>query len=247
MARAIQNLFCRSSSQPATCPVVQMERNHPATATSICARDGAGTTPRLSSVRPGPKRRLFCGGLFVARRPGRIHAVRCSYAADLYNTIDRNPSAFETVRGYLERLTMRRADVCYSPSRYLADYFRRVHNIDVRVIRPPAHSKPAGARTPAIVLPSRFFIHFGMLIDRKGTDLLAEALPLAWQMAPDLTMVWSGRYLDQVRWQRFHSLWGDRAPQILITGPLFRPNLYDIRKRRTPPCCRLKLTTFQTL
>jgi len=80
-------------------------------------------------------------------------------------------------------------------------------------------------------LPNRFFIHFGMLIERKGTGLLAEALPLAWKMAPDLTMVWSGKYFDQSKLRRWQSLWGDRATQVQITGPLPRPQLYAVLRR----------------
>jgi glycosyltransferase involved in cell wall biosynthesis len=171
----------------------------------------------------------FAMGLFVARRPGRVRAVRCSYAADLYDTINQSQSVFESVRGYLERMTMRRADICYAPSRFLADYFRRVHKFNIELIRPPIHI-PTVEQTPSppLALPKRFFIHFGMLIKRKGTDLLAEALPLAWKTAPDLTMVWSGVCWDQSNLQKWQSLWGDRATQILITGPLRRAALYSV-------------------
>jgi len=173
----------------------------------------------------------FATGLFVARRPDRTHAVRCSYAQDLYNAVDKVHSRSQDFRGYLERLTMRRADVCYSPSSFLADYFHRVHAIDIAVVRPPAHMTAADVTVPQLALPNRFFIHFGMLIGRKGTDLLAEALPLAWETAPDLTMVWAGRYLADSRLRGYQSLWGERAGQIVITGPLPRSDLYGVLQK----------------
>lgn len=173
----------------------------------------------------------LAAGLFVSRRADWVRAIRCSSAADLYNAFDKNNSGSETVRAYLERLAMRRADVVYAPSRYVAEHFNRVHRIKLRVIRPPLHTGIAEAQPTPFALPKRFFIHFGMLIERKGTDLLAEALPLAWQMAPDLTMVWSGKCFDETKLQRWQSLWGNRATQVLITGPLPRPQLYEILRR----------------
>jgi len=174
---------------------------------------------------------LFATGLFVRRCRDRVHAVRCSSAADLYDAFDGNDSRFAIVRAYLEKLAMQRADVTYAPSDYLADYFGRVHDMTIRVIRPPV---PVEIREPLplpLDLPNRFFIHFGMLMERKGTDLLAQALPLAWKMAPELTMVWSGLCWDRSKLQRWRSLWGDRATQVQITGPLQRPELYGILQK----------------
>lgn len=170
-------------------------------------------------------------GLCVRRRPGRLHAVRCSSATDLYSEFDRESSLTNSWRGYLERLSMQRADIVYAPSRYLADYFRRVHKIDVRVIRPPIFL--ASSRFPPLPfsLPARFFLHFGQLIERKGTALLAQALPIAWTMAPDLTMVWSGYCGNKEKLEGWRSLWGEHVHQVQITGPLTRENLYAVIKR----------------
>jgi len=166
-------------------------------------------------------------GLFVRACPGRIHAVRCSGATDLYSTFDQNISGFTKFQSYMERLTMKRADVSYAPSRYLAGYFERMHGMNVRVIRPPTFRIPERSPLP-FDLPGRFFIHFGMLRERKGTALLAEALPLAWKMAPDLTMVWCGSCHDKSKLDRWRSLWGDHARQVQITGPLARTDLYQV-------------------
>ena len=174
----------------------------------------------------------YCGaGLFVRRRHGRVHAVRCSSAADLYSKMDGTASAVEVCRGYLERLSMRRADLAYAPSRSLAEHFDRVHKMKIGVIRPPIYLETQKLSPPAFPLPSRFFLHFGQLMERKGTALLAQALPIAWKMVPDLTMVWCGRCWDQSKLQDWRSSWGDRADQVQITGPLAKPQMYDVLRR----------------
>lgn len=174
---------------------------------------------------------LLAAGLFVRHRRGRIHVVRCSSAADLYNKIDGAASKQQWWRSYLERLSIRRADLSYAPSRYIADYFVNTHGINVRVIRPPRHLEIRSSSPPTVPLPSRFFFHFGQLTERKGTDLLARALPLAWRTVPDLAMVWSGRFSNQHKLEHWRSLWGDRARQVHITGPLSKSELYAVLQR----------------
>ena len=171
-------------------------------------------------------------GLFVGRRRDRIYVVRCSSAADLYGEIEGNISKLEGFRGYFERLSMRRADLAYAPSRYLAGHFVRTHGINVQIIRPPKFLDiESPLPPPSMPLPDRFFLHFGQLMERKGTALLAQALPLAWKSAPDLTMVWSGRCPDQQSLEYWRSLWGNRATQVHITGPLSRSELYAVLQR----------------
>jgi glycogen(starch) synthase len=126
---------------------------------------------------------------------------------------------------------MRRADVVYAPSHHLAEYFKTVHNINVCVVRPPTHDTLARPLPLPFPLPPRFFVHFGMLIERKGSDVLAEALPLAWKMVPELTMVWSGLCFDNSKIQKWRLLWGDQASHVLITGPLPRPEIYAVLQK----------------
>lgn len=174
---------------------------------------------------------LLATGLFVGRRRNRIHVVRCSSAADLFNKIDGATSKQEWWRAYLERVSIKRADFSYAPSRYIADYFVRAHGINVDVVRPPRYLEIQSAAPPTIPLPSRFFFHFGHLSKRKGSDLLAQALPMAWRAAPDLSMVWSGWCPDQHELEHWRSLWGDRAKQVQITGPLPKAELYAVLKQ----------------
>jgi glycogen synthase len=170
-------------------------------------------------------------GLFVRRRPDRIRVVRCSSAADLYNSFDQVHSRSERLRSYLERRTMRSADFSYAPSNFLAEYFRQSHKLNIGVIRPPANFEIVESSSLPFSLPKRFFVHFGLLQDRKGTGLIAQALPIVWNAVPDLVMVWSGRCYDDEKLQRWQSLWGPRAGQVLITGPLQRAQMRTVLAR----------------
>jgi glycosyltransferase involved in cell wall biosynthesis len=172
-------------------------------------------------------------GLFIQRKPGRTHVVRCSSAAELYARADKTSSNFDSVRGFFERLAVKRADVSYAPSRYLADFFHKNYRMNLRVLRPPVHLNPCDEEKVNLPfpLPERFFIHFGLLGERKGTSLLAQALPIAWKTAPDLTMVWCGKIPDQSQLSYWQSLWGDRSSQILIKGPLQRKLLLSVLQK----------------
>jgi glycosyltransferase involved in cell wall biosynthesis len=177
-------------------------------------------------------------GLFVRRRPNRVHIVRCSWAADLYNAVEdaswkpeRFSAYLERFSAYVERLSIKRADLAYAPSRYIAKYFRDIHGMNVGVIRPPKFLEIQTSSPPTVSLPSRFFFHFGQLRERKGTKLLAQALPLAWKFVPDLTMVWSGPCWDGRQLSYWRSLWGARAEQVQITGPLQKTEVYAILRK----------------
>jgi glycosyltransferase involved in cell wall biosynthesis len=170
-------------------------------------------------------------GLFVRHRPDRVHIVRCSSAADLFNSVEGASSKQERFSAYLERLSIKRANLAYAPSLYVAKYFRDTYGMDVGVIRPPKFLEIQNSSPPTVPLPSRFFFHFGQLLERKGTNLLAQALPLAWKAVPDLTMVWSGHCWDERKLIHWRSLWGARAEQVQITGPLPKAEVYAILRK----------------
>ena len=99
----------------------------------------------------------LASGLFVRRLADRQHVVRCSTAADLYSDYDQLRSSVESWRAFLERLSMRRANLVYAPSQYVANHFRRVHGITVRVIRPPVYSQLFASEDPKLTLPAKSF------------------------------------------------------------------------------------------
>jgi hypothetical protein len=108
-------------------------------------------------------------GLRVRSNRARVHIVRCSTAADLYNEIDGRNSWDEKCRERLERWSMRRAGKVYAPSRFVAEHFRNQHGIPVDVLRPPVVLEVAPAKDKPCGLPERFLVHFGRLTRRKGT------------------------------------------------------------------------------
>lgn len=168
-------------------------------------------------------------GFFVRRRPRRVHVMRCAWSANLWRLADgANSDNSLRLLDWLEGRSMRKADMVYSPSCFLADYLRLRHGVHVQVVRPPlALEVPPAADVPAN-LPSRYLVHFGFLGPRKGTDVLAEALPLAWRKVPDLCMVWAGQELRPGEVERYRGLWGVRASQVFWVGQVPKPELYAL-------------------
>ena len=165
-------------------------------------------------------------GLFVKPAEYRRHVVRCSWAADHFMRVDGvYGRRSERMKASLERASIRRADRAYAPSRFVADYYGRVFGYDVDVVRPPILVEAEVARTVPEGVPPRYLLHFGSLRVRKGTDVLAEALPLAWRDAPDLEVVMAGGG-DEAEIASWRALWGDRERQVHVIGGLAKPDLY---------------------
>lgn len=165
-------------------------------------------------------------GLFV-RREARPHLVRCSAAIDLVADAIEEDSPRQRWAGRLARACIRRADVAYAPSRFVAEHWSRTLGVDVRVLRPPAFVETDPRRGTLPELPKRYLLHFGQLNGCKGTPLLARALPLAWQEEPELSMVWAGR--DRLhRFPDWAAGWKARRAQVSFVGELEKPELYAV-------------------
>lgn len=178
-----------------------------------------------------------CGasGLFLRRRPGLPHLLRLSSLREPWLRADdphaRCGTLDEILVRALERRCARRATRVYAPSRALCQAASRALGIEVGLLRPPAfvECKPAD-RAPA-PLPERFLLHFGHLRPRKGTDLLAEALPRVWEREPGFTMVWAGRERHPGSLARWRERWGARADRVRWLGSLAKPELYAVLQR----------------
>jgi glycosyltransferase involved in cell wall biosynthesis len=169
-------------------------------------------------------------GLFIRRFPGAVRVAYCCWSRDLFRRSERQPwSLPEWALDRLEVLSVRRADVAYAPSSYLAGYLERAERIDTAVVRTP-HRLECVPVDPRIDLPNRYLLHFGHLRLRKGTDLVAAALPLAWKEEPELRMVWAGPLrgvsLDQAR-----QSWGAHAGNVIHLDELERAELYGVIRR----------------
>ncbi len=170
-------------------------------------------------------------GLFLASGSRPRHIVRCSWAADAYLRDEGGTRLEPWLMGTLERRTIRRADAAYAPSQALADWYRATHGITLEVIRPPVTLDPAPAPDPGFDLPDRFLLFFGHLGPRKGSDMLAEALPIAWQTVPDLTMIWAGFEARPGAMAAYRARWGNNAERVRWLGPLERPVLFAVVRR----------------
>lgn len=170
-------------------------------------------------------------GLFVRRRPERTHVVRCSWVGELFMGSDDAHAPF-TLRtmGRLERRCLRRADRAYAPSRFVAEYYRTHHSLALGVVRPPLYELGPARDLPA-PLPDKFLIHFGQLSERKGTDVVAAALPRVWAEAPDVRMVWAGKELTPDIVARSRELWGEHAAKVTYLGAIDRGALYTTISR----------------
>lgn len=168
-------------------------------------------------------------GLFIRRRPGLVHVIRCSWSPELYDEADGRRERFDVrVRHGLERMALRRAHGVYAPSAFLAAHLRRAHGIPAAVVRPPLPEFPRRPAARSEDLPARYLVHFGQIGARKGSDLIAKALPLAWRTAPGLEMVWAGREIGRRTFEKLRARWGERADQVRWLGPIDRERLLGI-------------------
>ena len=167
-------------------------------------------------------------GHYLEPSDDRVHLVRISTSRRLYDQERGRRAAF--IGGLVEALDvkgMRRADAVYAPSAFLAEHFRRSHDLDVHIVRPPAELGAAPAGSIDAELPTRYLVHFGSLSERKGTDAIAQALPEVWASEPAFCMVWVGQIADAAV-ARFRSAWGPNASNVAILGPRAKPELYRV-------------------
>ena len=166
-------------------------------------------------------------GLRIARRRGRLSIVRCTTAIDLYMACDGRSDRAARVQIALEEATIRQADLVIAPSDFTARHYSAKLGRKVEVLRPPAYLEVAPAPAPAW-LPPRYLLHFaGHLMRRKGTELIAEALKIALEQEPGLTMLWVGR-MDFGAMDDLLAPLGERAGQVIPLYPQGKRALYAL-------------------
>lgn len=168
-------------------------------------------------------------GLCLREKTNRVHLVRCSTAADLYNQADGCYSREAIWREKLERVVLRRSSRAYAPSALIANHFRTKHNIPVTVLRPPA-ANDLIASEPPCGLPERFLIYFGQFRRRKGTHWLSQSLRRACEIDPTIRMVWVGRDFDNDIELVLKTLNGHGA-KVQFRHPLLRAELLAVLQR----------------
>jgi len=167
-------------------------------------------------------------GLLVRRNKARMHAVRLSSLRALWFGADGVSGLGAWAMVQLERASIRRANLVYAPSEFLAEQCKQRLRSDVDVVRPPMflETQPA-ANVPAEV-PERYLVHFGQIGARKGSDVIASALIRVWREEPEFRMVWAGREIRQREFEDCHRLWGPHADKVVWLGAVEKPLLYAI-------------------
>ena len=168
-------------------------------------------------------------GLFVRRMRNRPHLVRLSAHRGLWWSLDGENSTGAQFMAALERACVRRADIAYSPSRFVAECCRRTGwRHDVQVVRPPVflETEPASQLPPGV--PARYLFHFGQIGVRKGSRLIASACRIVCGKAPDFRMVWAGRETVRGEFEQCRSLMGDCAANVTWLGATSKNVVYAV-------------------
>jgi glycosyltransferase involved in cell wall biosynthesis len=171
-------------------------------------------------------------GLFVRKAAKRPILVRSSWARDLcLEAVGRSDLFDEKCVSVLERRLLRRADIAYAPSKFVAAHYRKHHNLKMHTLRPPFLLDTTPATDLPWKLPGRFLLHFATVLGPlKGTDTLALALPLVWHEEPDFKMVWAGREHWNGLFLEYSKKWGNRTENVVPLGKIERAELYAVIK-----------------
>jgi glycosyltransferase involved in cell wall biosynthesis len=170
-------------------------------------------------------------GLFIKKSSHRPHLVRCSWAADLFLKANENFNNLNSkLYCYLERHCIRKADIPYAPSKFVSNYYRESHKLELEVLLPPFMLEMVMASSLPWELPKRYFMYFGSICPRKGTDVLAAALPLVWRQESGFAMVWAGGSWHGAL-ESYRRMWGEKASQVTWLGYISKPQVYAILKQ----------------
>ena len=166
-------------------------------------------------------------GLFMNKTPDRQNIVRVSRAVSLVHKAEGKVCFKDRIREWLELYTIRQADGCYAPSRFVASYFKNTYSIQMDVIRPPCSERFQALSRPFTGLPPKYLIHFGELCERKGTDWLIESLKLAFKVEPSIRVVIVGKDSNGNLEANLHSL-GEYRGNLVVFPPLPQNELFGI-------------------
>lgn len=168
-------------------------------------------------------------GFFLKGNGGVRHLVRCSSSRRLWKTVaDSKLSLDYRLMDFLERRILRRADACYAPSRFLAGYFQKVEGLPVSVLRPPLEAEFECSEKAPCEVPERYLVHFGLLGERKGTDVVLRAARLMEKLEPGLRIVLVGNEARSGRIAGMLECAGGPTENVTWVGSMERRDLYRV-------------------
>lgn len=174
-----------------------------------------------------------CCGLMIQRKKGRPHVMRLSSKRELLFELDGKKGLGFSSMCFLEKMSARRADYVYAPSRFIARECTAQWHVKTGVLRPPVFLETQPAHDIPFKLPPRFMIHFGTFVGRKGSVVLARALKIVWEQEPGFAMVWCGSFVDTETRNVCVALFGAHASKIKLTGAMEKDVLYAVIKKAT--------------
>jgi glycosyltransferase involved in cell wall biosynthesis len=172
----------------------------------------------------------FSPGLFVQKKFSRPLVVRSSWARDLCVNAEGLSDDFdEKCKGVLERLLIRRANIVYAPSYFVANYLTKRLSRKVHVVRPAfLFDSPIAGDLPW-ALPKRYLVHFSSYLGPiKGSDILAVSLPMVWKEEPEFTMVWMGKESLPGLFSDYSKHWKENIDKVVLLGEIRKPELYRV-------------------
>ena len=168
-------------------------------------------------------------GMFIRSRPGLLHVVRCSAASTLLDSLESGVTSIQTLwTAYWEKKWLEQVDYLYAPSQFVADFKRESKGLLVDVVRPPFFLEVNPQPNHRLQLPDRYLLHFGSISRIKGSDLIEKALKIAWQTAPELTMVWAGKLPVDKDFSATYPTLSSQGNRFIWLGPLEKPELYGV-------------------
>jgi len=160
-----------------------------------------------------------------------VHVVRCSAAGPTLEQFQGEGGSLDTIWiNWRESRWLRNVAHVYAPSHFVADYQQRRLDRGVAVIRPPFFLEAPPGKISGSPLPSRYLLHFGNINRRKGSDLVAKALEMAWREAPGLRMVWAGKLPWGEEFAETYPALAEKQDHVLWLGALEKPELYSVLK-----------------
>lgn len=169
-------------------------------------------------------------GLFVRGTQHCPHIVRLSSNRSLWFAMDGYDSFGAKLMIWLENTAIRKADIAYAPSKFVAQSCQQKIRGDISVLRPPVFVEDQINEDVDRRIPEKYLIHFGQIGLRKGSDILARALCNVWEEVPEFKMVWAGRVIRDGDFERCHHLWGPNAVNVLWVGSVRKSMMYAILK-----------------
>ncbi|MCA9108617.1 MAG: glycosyltransferase family 4 protein [Planctomycetaceae bacterium] len=173
-------------------------------------------------------------GLYIPRGRDFPFVTRLSYfrpfmreCAGVASTVDHR------IAEHLERSSVQRSDICYGPSRRIAEVVRQRWNMPVEIIRPPVQILNGDRPEDESVFREQiggknYVLFFGRVCRVKGADLLASIMRPLLEEDESLHLVLVGREQPEGIVEKNRAELGPYANRLIHIGRLPHPQLSPV-------------------